>query len=54
MPARNKTANPISVEPLKHDEAKRKNLPAAEHQSVVREDEVINHLGDEVMKGFKV
>ena len=28
-----------SVESLKHDEAKRKNIPTAEHQSVLREDD---------------
>jgi len=30
---------PKSVETLKHDEAKRKNIPTAEHQSVLREDD---------------
>ncbi|MHB9005358.1 MAG: site-specific DNA-methyltransferase, partial [Limisphaerales bacterium] len=32
-----KPATPKSVETLKHDEAKRKNIPTAEHQSVVEE-----------------
>jgi adenine-specific DNA-methyltransferase len=41
MPAKKKPATSKSVETLKHDEAKRKNIPTAEHQSVVREDEAI-------------
>jgi len=28
-----------SVETLKHDEAKRKNIPTAEHQSVLKQDD---------------
>jgi adenine-specific DNA-methyltransferase len=32
-----KTATPKSVETLKHDEAKRKNIPSAEHQSILEE-----------------
>ncbi|MDP2334819.1 MAG: site-specific DNA-methyltransferase [Reyranella sp.] len=32
-----KTATPKSVESLKHDEAKRKNIPSAEHQSILEE-----------------
>lgn len=40
MPAKPKKA-PIrkSVETLKHEEASRKNIPTAEHQSVMRQDE---------------
>ncbi len=34
-----KPATPKSVETLKHDEAKRKNIPTAEHQSVLKEDD---------------
>jgi len=37
MPKTNKSAALKSVETLKHDEAKRKNIPTAEHQSVVEE-----------------
>ncbi|MEI6654299.1 MAG: site-specific DNA-methyltransferase [Verrucomicrobiota bacterium] len=40
MPAK-KVPSPKSVETIKHDEAKRKNIPTAEHQSVVREDDAI-------------
>ena len=32
-----KTATPKSVETLRHDEAKRKNIPSAEHQSILEE-----------------
>lgn len=32
-----KTATPKSVEALRHDEAKRKNIPSAEHQSILEE-----------------
>ena len=32
-----KTATPKSVESLRHDEAKRKNIPSAEHQSILEE-----------------
>ena len=34
-----KPAAPKSVETLRHDEAKRKNIPTAEHQSVIKEEE---------------
>jgi hypothetical protein len=34
-----KTASKLSVETLKHGEATRKNIPAAEYQSVMRQDE---------------
>jgi len=39
MPAKKKPAAYKSVVTIKHDEAKRKNIPTAEHQSVVREDD---------------
>jgi adenine-specific DNA-methyltransferase len=39
MPAKKKPAAYKAVVTLKHDEAKRKNIPTAEHQSVVREDD---------------
>ncbi|MDO8532655.1 MAG: site-specific DNA-methyltransferase [Dehalococcoidia bacterium] len=35
-----KTVAPKTVETLKHDESKRKNIPTAEHQSVLNKDEV--------------
>ncbi|MEI7910300.1 MAG: site-specific DNA-methyltransferase [Verrucomicrobiota bacterium] len=41
MPAKKKPALYKTVATLNHDEAKRKNIPTAEHQSVVREDEAI-------------
>ena len=34
-----KPQNPKTVETLKHDEAKRKNIPTAEYQSVLEKDE---------------
>ena len=34
-----KITNKLSVETLKHDEATRKNIPTAEYQSVMRQDE---------------
>ena len=34
-----KVTNKLSVETLKHDEATRKNIPTAEYQSVMRQDE---------------
>ena len=34
---------PKSVETLKHDEAKRKNIPTAEHQSVLKQDDSAPH-----------
>jgi hypothetical protein len=40
------------VETLTHDEAKRKIIPSVEQQSIAVK--VINHLGDEVMKVFRV
>jgi uncharacterized protein YnzC (UPF0291/DUF896 family) len=55
--------NKKTVETLTHDEARRKQIPTAEYQSVMRKEEeqpiriavkVINHLGDEVMKVFRV
>ena len=39
MPRRARTKTPKSVETLKHDEAKRVNLPSAEHQPLMREEE---------------
>src|SRR5881392_2194056 len=40
MPAKPKKARiKKSVETLKHEEASRKNIPTAEHQSVMRQDE---------------
>jgi len=41
MPAKKMTATYKSVATLKHDDAKRKNIPTAEYQSVVRENEAI-------------
>jgi adenine-specific DNA-methyltransferase len=34
-----KFATPKTVETLKHDEAKRKNIPTAEHQSVIQKEQ---------------
>lgn len=34
-----KISNKLSVVTLKHDEATRKNIPTAEYQSVMRQDE---------------
>ena len=39
MPRRRRSKQPKSVETLTHDEAKRANLPSAEHQPLVREEE---------------
>lgn len=36
MPAKKKPATYKAVETLKHDEAKRKNIPSAEQQSIVQ------------------
>jgi adenine-specific DNA-methyltransferase len=38
-----KPSSPKSVETLKHDEAKRKNIPTAEHQSVLKPDDATPH-----------
>jgi len=38
MPAKKKPATYKSVVTLKHDEAKRKNIPTAEHQSKILDD----------------
>src|ERR1700747_191163 len=37
--ATKKPKTPLQVEALKHEEAKRKNIPTAEYQSVIREEE---------------
>src|SRR6184192_477948 len=37
--ATKKPKTPLQVETLKHEEAKRKNIPTAEYQSVMREEE---------------
>ena len=37
--ATKKTKSPLTVETLKHDDAKRKNIPAAAYQSVMAKDE---------------
>jgi len=42
MLAKKKPALYKTVATLNHDEAKRKNIPTTEHQSVVREDEAIH------------
>ena len=39
MPRRARGAKPKSVETLTHEEARRRNLPSAEHQPLMREDE---------------
>ena len=39
MPRRRRSRQPKSVETLTHDEAKRANLPSAEHQPLMREEE---------------
>ncbi len=39
MPRKSKSKQPKKVETLKHDEATRKNIPTAEYQSVMAEDE---------------
>ena len=39
MPRRARTKQPKSVETLTHEEARRTNLPSAEHQPLMREDE---------------
>ena len=39
MPRRKRTKQPKSVETLRHDEATRRNLPSAEHQPLMREEE---------------
>ena len=39
MPRRRRSKQPKSVETLTHDEAKRANLPSAEHQPLMREEE---------------
>lgn len=38
-----KPASPKTVETLKHDEAKRKNIPTAEHQSVIDREQAAPH-----------
>ena len=38
-----KPRTPKTVETLKHDEAKRKNIPTAEHQSVLKPDDATPH-----------
>ena len=39
MPARKSSKQPKKVEAITHEEAKRRNIPTAEHQSVMAEDE---------------
>lgn len=38
MPSKKKTAATKSVETIKHDEAKRKNIPSAEQQSIIQKE----------------
>ena len=39
MPRRARTRQPIRIESLTHDEARRKNLPSAEHQPLMQDEE---------------
>ena len=39
MPRRTRTRTPKSIETIKHEDAKRRNLPSAEHQRLMRDDE---------------
>ncbi|MFC2056011.1 site-specific DNA-methyltransferase [Chloroflexota bacterium] len=39
-----KPATPKTVETLKHEEAKRKNIPTAEHQSVLKQEDTISQV----------
>jgi adenine-specific DNA-methyltransferase len=39
MARKSKPKTPLSVEALKHDDATRKNIPTAEYQSVLAQDE---------------
>ena len=39
MPRRGRAKQPKSVEALSHEEARRRNLPSAEHQPLMREAE---------------
>ncbi len=40
MPRRARTKQPIEVKSLTHEEASRRNLPSAEHQPLMREEEL--------------